>query len=162
MKILGVDPSLRATGLALVEFPGMKVLFHTWFNLPSAKDVDETWIARNIIRLGIPHWGDADMIGVEHAYLGKGSVRTFYRQGLLIGSLLGSLPEAHDCKVFHINPIQTKMSLGLSGKAKKHEVVRKVEEVSRIEFEEKATQGYREAVSDAIGVATATHILYGQ
>jgi Holliday junction resolvasome RuvABC endonuclease subunit len=166
MKIMGIDPSLRCTGIAVVEIlPGrMKPLHWDTFELLSAVDVPEAWIARQVWRRVEPWFDKVERVGIETPFLGF-NPHVALRQAIMLGGITMLVPEDQLAKVVRVSPKQVKTVFGLKKdkEGKKH-VVAAVESLLGTEGKNflPLSKLAREAVCDAVGIAKAAYLLSGE
>jgi Holliday junction resolvasome RuvABC endonuclease subunit len=166
--VLGIDPSLRCTGLALVRFAGDQpptLVGQSVFSMVSAKDVDPSWIADSVIQtlrqMQLSSGRVIDLIGMEvpiHAH----NPGVLIRQARVIGNL-DVLLSSFQPKRIDVNPVHTKQAFGLGRVAKKEEVIERCKQMVPTYAEwlerEKPNKPVREAVADAVGVALAARVM---
>lgn len=158
---LGIDPSLKGTGLAVVEFGVQdRVLWTGDFFLPTAKEVAEQWIAKNVYRF-IDHWfPQVEFVGIEQP-VASFNAFTLIRQARMVGALYAFIPEVFWSKIIPIAPIQTKVALGLEKGSKKNEVVEAVcQRYGRSWVSAESSKLQVQSHADAIGVFCAARMLW--
>lgn len=164
--ILGIDPSLTATGVVLLRTgdEGIVLLDAAVFTLSSAKDLSVYWIADQVFQViqqmitqagvDVTHWG------METPIFGP-CAKTLIRQSCMVGSIATKVHDKYGVYPWEVNPAQTKASLGLRGTARKAEVVERVRQMVPT-FDERYKKDRKvviEAIADAIGVAQAVKVL---
>jgi len=126
-RVLGIDPSLRATGLALIEFSTTRaplLLRSRTVLVPARRPMSEA--------LAEIHRGVADLLGganVRHVAL-EG---TIYVQNIRTAQILGAAKGAAiaaaaliDLPVFEYAPLRVKQAVVGAGRASKEQVARTV------------------------------------
>jgi len=124
MRILGVDPSLRATGLVLLDLPVRQVVYR-WIrpsrDLPLAERLQEIYqAAREVAREWAP---DA---AVMEAVIFHRNPATALKMGAVRGVLLVALRE-EGLDVEELSPTRVKAALTGFGRASKAQMARMVE-----------------------------------
>lgn len=162
MIILGIDPSLRATGLAVIELDGIirRLRWHDVVFFDSAVGLRETFIAEQI-HLRLAQWIDhVNLVGVEWPFT-RARAMVSIRQGALYGAICMGFPVDLRSSIVQVFPTQTRKAVNAATKGPKDVVVAAVERKYSIDWGEKS-KAYREAVCDAIGVGHAAHLLAGE
>ncbi len=166
MAILGIDPSIRCTGLAVIE--GNKVL---WAR--SVRDKKKEWgwqearVYVNDALIGmtheIPEWPEyvaieKPFMNFEHANAG-----TFFAAGLFIGALISQEKFHHRWEWVGTQAVRSALGIknadvkGLKANDKKNLRVQRVWSLFNYKCEG-SSQEDRWAIADAIGVAHALQL----
>jgi Holliday junction resolvasome RuvABC endonuclease subunit len=155
VRVLGCDPSKRASGLVILE--EWDLLWWEVVSNPSEVDfVEAGMVAAKVARRAYneyhPRW-----VGVEHGVVGPNQ-KLSINHAMLVGALLATchFPQA---RTFWINPQDTKMAMCPKGKLrdKKEMVAAACQRVAGFPVGE--TQVTQEAIADACGVAHAARLL---
>lgn len=164
MDVIGVDPSLRRTGLAKLQLddPAARngsvpkiIRVHEAMSITSdtnAADLDViAEVHEGILELG----GDTIPVFIEVPYFAR-NASVLMRQAYLVGGI-SALLDMDDNRPVLVNPSSVKALLGIPrGQwSNKDLVVNAVRSRVGKDFLEEATKLDREAVCDAIGVALA-------
>ena len=158
MRVLGIDPSPRRTGIALVSFrkkikPGQHISVISHRVVETDPHTHLTEVIRKTAR-AINHYTGDNRRYMETPYLGNNAQALMGQSGLFYGLQL--LFPGHFFGITPVNPNQVKTFLGIPYKERgnKDLVVKAVREmVGDAQFLEEKTKKDREAVCDAIGIA---------
>ena len=162
MRVLGIDPSPRRTGIALVSFskkikPGQRI--HVVSHKVICTDTNDDLlkiirlVSHTITRMGTSGCGTCSPF-METPYLGRNVQALMEQSGLFYGVQI--LLDEYWKEAIPVNPNQVKTFLGIpyEERGNKDLVVKAVREmVGDAQFLEEKTKPNREAICDAIGIA---------
>ncbi len=121
-RVLGVDTSVRNTGLAVVSMTGnrMYALFHTTVHVPSARPLTGCLLAiREAVEKAIADYAPA-AVAVEGIFCGK-----FVKTAVLLGHARGvvlATAAAAGLPVYEYEPTRVKQAVVGTGTAVKHQM----------------------------------------
>jgi crossover junction endodeoxyribonuclease RuvC len=152
-RILGIDPSLRATGLALVEFLGGRgapVLLHSeTVRVPPKRTQAEALaeihqaVARIVAGAGVRHVALEQLIYVQN-------IRTAQILGAARGAAVAAVA-IEGLEIFEYAPLRVKQAVVGVGRASKEQVARTV----MAHFGQSAALGFDEADAAAVALCHA-------
>ena len=162
MHVLGIDPSLRRTGIALVSFnkkirPGQHISVIS-YRVVQTDTMDDLLEVISRVYHCVERYSDSYVKYIETPYLSKNPQSLMEQSGLFYGLqvLLHYNYGGFSGKTTSVNPNQVKTFLGIPYKERgnKDLVVKAVREmVGDAQFLEKKTKKDREAICDAVGIA---------
>ncbi len=161
--ILGIDPSPRATGWALLqETQGTRPKLYSSGWVPTAPKLENWHVARQIWAALAQPMTLASIIGIEQPLMMLHGNR-FYQQAELIGMITGRMEDHVYKKVLFVSPMTAKATVnaakiqkGATTKERKEKVIHEVENrFGKLDgsFEQKA------AIADSIAIAYAAYVL---
>lgn len=158
MRVLGIDPSPRRTGIALVSFskkikPGQHIHVVSYRVVHTDSTVHLVTVIQKVHK-AIERYTDTCIKYMETPYLVNNPQVLMEQAGLFYG--LQVLLHGYPGEAIPINPNQVKTFLGIPYKERgnKDLVVKAVREmIGDAQFLEEKTKLDREAICDAIGIA---------
>lgn len=156
INILGIDPSLRGTGLGIISLDGRKVA-HVWSKTihirPSVRFAEALFIVSQKVRQIIPQYC-VKCAAIETPPFVK-SVTVLRKLGAVYGAIVEALEE-YQVPVYEFSPMEIKESSTGYGRAEKYTVQNYIKSIFGLEVVPESDS------ADALAAALTLANQYGQ
>ena len=148
MRVLGIDPSIKATGFGIIEFSqNSYTVIHNGVIKPSRRQLFHHRV--NEIRTGLEEiikTYKPDKVAIENPFYAK-NIKTAITLGQVRGAALVAVA-SHSCSLYEYSPLEIKMAVTGYGRADKNQVRAMIRTLLDIKDEKLETDA-----SDALATA---------